>query len=73
VYHGGMSTSLPKFIAAIGDPAAAELFDVKLRTVQSWRRRERHPRAEQAARIVELSGGEVDYAGIFAPEPRESA
>lgn len=60
-----MSLSLPDFIARLGDEKAAELFGVKLRTVQSWRRRERMPRAEQARRIICAADGEVSYAGIF--------
>lgn len=64
-----MSTSLPDFIAALGDDKAAELFEVKVRTVQSWRRRERYPRADQARRIVAAAGGQISYAGIFGPDP----
>lgn len=57
--------TLPEFIERIGDEAAATLFEAKLRTVQSWRRRERFPRAEQARIIVQRAAGEVDYEGIF--------
>lgn len=63
-----MSRSLPEFIESVGDEAAAELFGAKVRTVQSWRRRERYPRPEQARQIVEATGGAVDFAGIFAGE-----
>lgn len=59
--------TLSKLISDMGDAAAAALFGVKLRTVQSWRRRERYPRPEMAWKIVEKAGGRVDYAGIFGP------
>lgn len=65
-----MNLSLPDFIAKLGDERAAELFDVKVRTVQSWRRRERYPRPDQARRIVAAAGGEVSYAGIFSEPPQ---
>lgn len=69
-----MNLSLPDFIAKIGDESAVELFGAKLRTVQSWRRRERYPRPDQARRIVAASGGEVSYAGIFSePQKQEVA
>ncbi len=52
------------------DPAASadvpELSPAFLRAVQSWRRRERYPRADQARRIVEVTEGRVDFSGIFA-------
>lgn len=59
--------TLPEYIADLGDEAAAQLFDVRVRTVQSWRRRERYPRPEQAERIVRLSNGKVNYEGVYAP------
>jgi DNA-binding transcriptional regulator YdaS (Cro superfamily) len=59
---------LNKYIEAIGDAAAAELFGVKERTAASWRRGERRPRPEQAAVIVEASRGKVSYAEIYAPD-----
>ena len=61
-----MAISLPEFIESVGDECAAQLFRAKLRTVQSWRRRERYPRADQARRIVEVTEGRVDFSGIFA-------
>lgn len=61
--------TLSEFIVEIGDVAASRLFGVKLRTIQSWRRRERYPRPDQAHEIVRLAGGKVDYAGIFGPAP----
>lgn len=64
--------TLSGFIAEIGDEAAAALFDVKLRTVASWRRGERFPRRDQALRIVDRSKshphGPVTFAGIYQRE-----
>ena len=68
-----MAMSLPELITELGDEAAADLFGVKLRTVQSWRRRERYPRAGQARLIVARSGGRTDFAGIFDSPPSEPA
>lgn len=65
--------TLPEFIERIGDNAAAELFGVKVRTIESWRRRERFPRVEQARVIVTRTRNEVDYAGIFGADEQEAA
>ena len=60
---------LPTYISQIGDKAAAKLFDTKLRTVQSWKRKERLPRKEKADLIVEVSP--VTYDGIYSVERRK--
>lgn len=54
---------LTEYIKQVGDEAAAQLFEVKIRTAASWRRRERMPRPEQARRIVERSPVTMD--GIY--------
>lgn len=64
-----MSTHLPDFIAETGDDACVELFGVPLRTIQSWRRRERLPRPEQAREIVRLTSGRVTFDGIYGLHP----
>lgn len=56
---------LPDYIKLIGDAKAASLWGVKERTVASWRRGERVPRREQAAKIVTSSP--VSYADIYGP------
>lgn len=48
---------LTDFIELVGDEAAAELFDAKVRTVASWRRGERVPRPAQAIYIAEKTKG----------------
>ena|SRR6185312_13038514 len=63
-----MTKTLPELIAELGDEAAAALFRTKLRTVQSWRRRERYPRPGKAKELVDLSDGRLSFAGIFGPE-----
>jgi hypothetical protein len=65
--------SLPQYIESVGDAVAADLFRVKLRTVESWRRRERFPRAEQARLIVRVTDGQVDYRGIFEVPQQDQA
>lgn len=62
--------TLVEFIQKKGDAACAELFGVKLRTIGSWRRLERMPRPAQARRIVEVTGGAVSMAGIYAAAER---
>lgn len=68
-----MAIPLPEFIAQVGDEAASELFGVKVRTVQSWRRRERLPRPDQANAMVQASSGQLSLESIYAPAPDESA
>lgn len=57
--------TLPQFIESVGDEAAARLFEAELRTVQSWRRRERLPRPEKAQRMVALSDGRLTMESIY--------
>ena len=68
-----MSTPLPEYIAEMGDEAFMQMVGVPLRTVQSWRRRERRPRPEQAREIVKLAGGRVTFEGIYGPVPGAGA
>jgi hypothetical protein len=60
------TTTLPEFIAELGDSEAARLFGVPERTVQSWRRRERFPRPAMASRIIDVAGGRLNMGGIYA-------
>jgi DNA-binding transcriptional regulator YdaS (Cro superfamily) len=60
---------LKTYLKQMGDSEAARLFGVKPRTILSWRRGERRPRPSQAARIVEVTQGEVSYEGIYAALP----
>jgi hypothetical protein len=46
---------------------AAVLLNENPRTVYSWYRRERSPAFPAAMKIVTISGGAVDYNGIFQP------
>lgn len=68
-----MNKTLPDFITEIGDAEAARLFRSPMRTIQSWRRRERTPRPSQATMIIEASGGRVTYEGIYAQPADTSA
>lgn len=61
-----MKITLPQFIEEIGEPEAARIGGVKLRTIQAYRRGERAPRPEVAERFV--ATGKVDWAGIYAPK-----
>ena len=56
---------LKQYIQENGDNKCAELFNVKPRTVASWRRGERHPRPEQANQIVSATNGVVTMNGIY--------
>ena len=56
---------LKKYIQVNGDEKCAQLFNVKPRTVASWRRGERYPRPEQANLIVTATNGEVTMTGIY--------
>lgn len=60
--------TLPEFIAHLGDEVAAKLFDTELRTVQSWRRRERHPRPRQAQQMVAAASGRLTMQGIYGDD-----
>lgn len=46
---------------------AAELLGEKRRTVDSWRRFECPPSFRAALNIVKVSGGRVDFNGIYNP------
>jgi hypothetical protein len=48
----GKPTPFQVYLAKIGDEAAAKLFRVQRRTVQSWRLGERYPRPRVARSIV---------------------
>jgi len=57
--------TLPQFIESVGDEAAARLFDAEVRTVQSWRRRERLPRPDKAQHMVAAAGGCLSMDSIY--------
>lgn len=65
--------TLSDWIEDLGDAAAAELFGVTLRRVQSWRRGERLPRPGKAKDLIELSNGRLDYSGIYEASPMRAA
>ena len=44
--------TLKKYIEKHGDKACADLFNVKIRTIQSWRLGDRFPYREKALEIV---------------------
>lgn len=54
---------LPDYIAQVGATRFAKQFNVKKRTVDSWRRMERRPRPEKAQEIVEKTP--VTMEGIY--------
>lgn len=58
---------LTDYISQHGDDHCAILFNVKPRTVASWRRRERHPRTQQAHYIVHITKGVVQWHDIYLP------
>lgn len=55
--------TLPEYIRRVGIEQAAVLWDCKKRTVESWMRKERYPRPEQARVIVSKSP--VTMEGIY--------
>jgi hypothetical protein len=57
--------NLPDYIKKHGDEKCAAIFRSKVRTVGSWRRRERYPRPEKAREMVIASEGELTMSGIF--------
>jgi len=59
---------LPELIAEVGDAEFARLVSAPVRTVQSWRRRERLPRPEQARKIVRQWAGQITLDGIYGIE-----
>lgn len=63
---------LPAYIKAIGDEAAARKFSVTERCAASWRLRQRLPRPQKAARIVELTDGLVSLHEIYGPHREAS-
>lgn len=65
--------TLSDYIKHVGHERAAELFGVSLATVKAWRWGARTPRPEAANRIVQVTGGEVSLAGIYAQAPKSRA
>lgn len=66
--------SLSDYIKAKGVAESAALFGVSEATVKAWRWGYRKPRPAAANRIVQVTGGEVSLAGIYAgPAPTEKA
>lgn len=63
-----MKMTLPEFIIEQGDAEFAQLVDARLRTVQSWRRRERMPRPVQARKIIQIAAGRLDLDSIYGCE-----
>ena len=56
---------LPEYISEIGDEAAARLFQVATRTVQSWRLRSRAPRPNKAKEIARLTKNKVSVEECY--------
>lgn len=54
---------LSEYISQQGDEKCAKLFGVPVRTIRSWRLKERRPRPAQAAVIVKKSP--VTHEGIY--------
>lgn len=63
-----MSTSLSAFIAELGDTEISRRLGVPLRTVQSWRRRERTPRPQQAKALIDLAEGRLSFESVYLPD-----
>jgi hypothetical protein len=64
-----MKTTLPQFIAEMGDAEISRrLNGTPIRTIQSWRRRERRPRLAQAQELINLSDGRLDFQAIYGPD-----
>lgn len=57
---------LPAFIRSVGDAAAVEILDAPLRTIKSWKYREKTPRAKKALEIERRTKGKVRFAEIYA-------
>ena len=62
---------LSKYIELIGDPAAAVLFGVPERRVNSWRLEQRWPRTKDARKIISATKGKVSWEEIY-PEQIET-
>lgn len=60
-----MKMTLPEFITELGDAEFARRTRTPIRTVQSWRRRERMPRPSQAQGIIRIADGRLDFEGIY--------
>ncbi|KEI71235.1 hypothetical protein [Endozoicomonas elysicola] len=61
---------LSVYIQKHSDQQVAELLQVPVRTVASWRRLERAPKTLQALNIIQKSAGIVTWEGIYQPYAR---
>lgn len=65
--------TLIEYIRKHGDSRCAELFEVKQRTVASWRRGENFPRAKKAREIIDRTDGQVSMDDIYRQASPEQA
>ena len=60
--------TLSQYIAVIGDKPAAAMFGVKPGTARAWRGGRRVPGRKKAEYIIAVTGGKLDWKGIYAAE-----
>jgi len=60
--------TLPEWVGEVGDSEVARLCGVSQRCAQSWRLRDRLPSPGHAVTIIRVSGGLVDWPGIYGEE-----
>lgn len=70
-YAKEIRVSLKRYIEAVGDTVAAELFNVEQRTVSAWRRGERLPRTNKAKEIIKATKGRLKMDDIYNDPGRE--
>lgn len=58
--------TLKTYIDFVGNEIAAKLFNVKIRTIVSWKRGDRSPRLEKAKEIIKATKGKVTMEGIYS-------
>lgn len=59
---------LSEYISLIGDSAAAVLFGVPERRVNSWRLGQRKPRTKDARKVISATKGKVSWEEIYPEE-----
>lgn len=59
--------TLKEYIEFIGTEPAAELFGCSPATTKSWRYGLRQPSIKQAKKIIQASGGKLDFESIYGP------
>ena len=65
IYLIVMNITLKKYIEAVGNWYAAELFDCSIHSIKAWRYGHRQPSVDQAKLMIQKTNGILSYESIY--------